>query len=121
MIQIKRIYDEPAKEDKTRVLIDRLWPRGISKEQAALDIWLKDVAPSNELRTWFGHKPERFAEFSKKYEAELTDNPNVETLQALARNTECLTLLYGAKDTEHNQAVVLQKVLEQRLARQTKD
>lgn len=112
MIHIKRIYDEPVQRDGTRVLVDRLWPRGISKEEAALDMWLKDIAPSDELRTWFGHKPERFAEFSQKYRQELSDNPALATLQELARKSEQLTLLYGAKDTEHNQAVVLQKLLE---------
>lgn len=111
MIQIKRIYEAPAQSDGTRVLVDRLWPRGISKEEAALDMWLKEIAPSDALRTWFGHKPERFAGFSKKYIAELSDNPAVATLQELVRTNPQLTLLYGAKDPDHNQAVVLQKFL----------
>ena len=111
MIQIKRIYDEPAANDGCRVLIDRLWPRGISKAQAAIDVWLKEVAPSPELRTWFGHKPERFAEFREKYQQELSKNPAVATLQSLAIKNEHVTLLYGAKDQVHNQAVVLQQFL----------
>lgn len=114
MILIKRIYDAPEKSDGARVLVDRLWPRGISKEEADLDLWLKDIAPSNELRTWFGHKPERFTEFSKKYIAELSVNPALATLQELAHKHEQLTLLYGAKDPDHNQAVVLKKLLEEK-------
>lgn len=114
MIHIKRIYDDPAKSDGTRVLVDRLWPRGVSKDDAHLDLWLKEIAPSNELREWFGHKPERFAEFSRKYKEELANNPAVATLQELARNSEQLTLLYGARDPDHNQAVVLQQLLEKK-------
>lgn len=114
MIQIKRIYGEPATSDGTRVLVDRIWPRGVSKEQAALDLWLKDVAPSPELRVWFGHQPERFAEFSVRYNDELLHNPAVTTLEELAANTPRLTLLYAAKDPGINHAVVLQKFLEQK-------
>lgn len=107
MIAIKRIYDEPAADDGYRVLIDRLWPRGVSKEKAAVDLWLKDIAPSPELREWFGHKPELFPEFQKRYLAELAKNPAVHTLQDLTKQHQIVTLLYAAKDTEHNQAVVL--------------
>lgn len=112
MIQIKRVYDEPAAADGDRVLVDRLWPRGVSKARAAIDLWLKEVAPSPELRTWFGHMPERFAEFQEKYTQELMLNPSVATLQALANKNEQVTLLYGAKDPVHNHAVVLQLFLE---------
>jgi uncharacterized protein YeaO (DUF488 family) len=105
--RIKRVYEPPEKSDGQRVLVDRLWPRGLRKEDAALDGWEKDVAPSPELRKWFGHVPERFAEFSRRYRAELAhDGEAVAHLRALAR-TGPVTLLYGAHDEEHNQARVL--------------
>ena len=116
MILIKRIYDEPATSDGYRVLIDRLWPRGMSKERAALDAWLKNVAPSSELRKWFGHQPERFAEFKEKYQAELAHNDAVPELMQLAQAHKQLTLLYGAKDPIHNHAIVLKVYLEDKLA-----
>lgn len=112
MLSIKRIYDEPAKSDGTRVLVDRLWPRGVSKEQAALDLWLKDIAPSPELRIWFGHKPDRFKEFSKRYMHELDNNPAVEQLENLMTKKANLTLLYAAKDPRVNHALVLKQFLE---------
>lgn len=111
MVNIKRVYDEPAKDDGYRVLVDRLWPRGVSKEKAALDAWLKDVAPSDALRNWFGHDPARFAEFEKRYHTELKDNPAFATLKQLAKDGPVLTLLYSAHDTEHNNAVVLRDLL----------
>ncbi len=107
VIKIKRVYEPAQRGDGYRVLVDRLWPRGLSKDKAEVDLWLKEVAPSPALRTWFGHKPERFAEFSKKYRAELKANPAVEELRALVRKHKTVTLLYGARDTEHNHAVVL--------------
>lgn len=107
MIQIKRIYEEPAGSDGTRVLVDRLWPRGVSKERAALDLWLKDIAPSPELRMWFDHKPERFAEFSARYQDELSRNPAMTTLKELIEKATNVTLLYAAKDPEVNHAIVL--------------
>lgn len=110
--QVKRIYDEPVASDGYRVLIDRLWPRGVSKEQAACDEWLKAIAPSSELRTWFGHDPEKFEEFSQRYVAELAINPAVMTLQSLARQHEVVTLLYAAKDPAVNHAVVLREYME---------
>lgn len=91
-----------------RILVDRLWPRGLSKAKAALDGWNKKVAPSPELRKWFGHKPERFAEFSKRYRAELKNNPAVAEIKALKGK---VTLVYGARDPAINHAVVLAKVL----------
>lgn len=113
-LQIKRIYDAPSPSDGQRILVDRLWPRGVSREHAALDEWLKDVAPSPELRLWFGHKPERFEEFGKKYRHELATAPEktaaVEHLRALVKRGK-VTLLYGAKDPQVNQAVVLQRYL----------
>lgn len=115
-VRTKRIYEEPAEEDGTRVLVDRLWPRGVSKESAELDAWLREVAPSDELRRWFDHDPEKWSEFTDRYEAELDDRPEaVEALLDFAREGT-LTLLYAARDTEHNNAVALQTVLERRLS-----
>ena len=111
-IQIKRIYDEPETTDGYRVLVDRLWPRGISKERAHLDEWLKDVAPTPELRTWFGHAPERFAEFQARYEYELNDNLAVKQLQEILRDHESVTLLYAAHDPKVNHALVLHDFLQ---------
>jgi uncharacterized protein YeaO (DUF488 family) len=107
MLTIKRIYEPPAGEDGLRILVDRLWPRGVSKEAAALDLWLKEVAPTPELRTWFGHEPERFEEFSARYRAELESNPALERLLEAARDADSVTLLYAARDPECNHAVVL--------------
>ncbi|HEY4779141.1 MAG TPA: DUF488 domain-containing protein [Solirubrobacterales bacterium] len=117
MLSIKRIYEAPGEEDGLRVLVDRLWPRGVSKEDAALDLWLKDVAPSPELRTWFGHEPDRFEEFSIRYRAELETNPALDRLLAMAREAETVTLLYGARDQERNHAVVLCDFARDSLAR----
>ena len=105
-VKIKRIYEPAAPEDGQRILVDRLWPRGVAKAEAHIDLWLKDVAPSADLRRWFGHKPERWAEFQKRYLAELKDNPAFEDLRRLARGKPT-TLLYGARDETHNQARVL--------------
>ncbi|HEX5455971.1 MAG TPA: DUF488 domain-containing protein [Candidatus Saccharimonadales bacterium] len=112
MLRIKRIYDEPAESDGYRVLVDRLWPRGVSKQRAALDLWLKEIAPSPELRTWFGHKPEKFAEFSARYTDELEKNPEVSKLKKLIKQNPDTTLLYGAKAPAINHAAVLQKFIE---------
>lgn len=108
----KRVYEPWSDEDGFRVLVDRLWPRGLSKDKAHLDIWLKDLAPGNELRKWFNHEPEKWLEFQHRYESELEQNPNAvqEFLQAVHGKSP-VTLLYGAKDEEHNQAVVLQHYL----------
>lgn len=107
-VAIKRAYDPPAATDGTRILVDRLWPRGLSKKKAALDGWNKQVAPSPALRQWFGHRPERFQEFAKRYRAELKGNPAVAELRALKGK---VTLVYGARDPAINHAVVLAKVL----------
>lgn len=107
MVTIKRIYEQASKDDGYRVLVDRLWPRGISKETAALDEWLKEVGPSDELRKWFGHDPARYAEFKKRYEKELRDNEAFAQLKAIVKEHNTVTLLYGAHDPEHNQARVL--------------
>lgn len=106
-LQIKRIYEPAAEEDGTRILVDRLWPRGVSKEEAHIDLWLKDIAPSAELRRWFGHDPDRWDAFRQRYLAELQSNPVAvdELTRQIGGSTA--TLLYGAKDTEHNNAVVL--------------
>ncbi|TQD39017.1 DUF488 domain-containing protein [Haloflavibacter putidus] len=109
----KRVYDDAAQNDGYRVLVDKIWPRGVSKEEADLDEWNKDVAPSDDLRKWFDHKEERFDEFSKKYKKELKDNQK-EELKRLKDVTKehQLCLLFGAKDQEHHQAVVLKEILE---------
>lgn len=104
---IKRVYDEPADDDGCRVLVDRLWPRGVSKERARLDLWLKDVAPSPPLRKEFAHMQERFADFRAAYEAELETNPAVQVLLDLAAGHGKVTLLFGARDPETNHARVL--------------
>lgn len=113
-IRLKRVYEPPAATDGVRVLVDRVWPRGVAKDKAAIDHWLKAVAPSTALRQWFGHDPARWAEFGRRYRAELAQNPEaLVALRRLARRGT-MTLLYGARDTEHNQAVVLKAVLESR-------
>lgn len=110
-VRLKRAYEPRAASDGTRILIDRLWPRGISKQDAALDDWLKDLAPSAELRKWFGHDPERWPEFRRRYAAELRRQPDaLERLRKLAREGP-LTLVFGARDEAHNDAVVLREVL----------
>ena len=115
MVVIKRVY-EPAKAgDGTRVLVDRVWPRGVSRERAALDRWMPEVAPSAELRRWFGHDPDRWPAFRERYRGELTGSPHLADLIAIARRGR-LTLLYSARDEERNQAVVLAEVISERLA-----
>ncbi|MBE7701101.1 DUF488 domain-containing protein [Oerskovia sp. Sa1BUA8] len=106
-LRIQRVYDDPTPEDGYRVLVDRLWPRGVSKERAQVDRWLKEVAPSNELRTWFHHDRTLFEEFAVRYRAELDENPAVDELRTIVAEHPVVTLLYGAKDEQDNQAVVL--------------
>jgi len=110
VVRIKRIYEPVGPDDGQRVLVDRLWPRGVSRERAALDLWLPDVAPSIELRKWFGHDDELWDQVRDRYEEELHGNPHLLTLVELAGEGS-LTLLYGAKNEAHNQAVVLQEIL----------
>ena len=110
-VALKRAYDPPARTDGKRILIDRLWPRGVSKAKAGIDLWLRDVAPSTELRKWFGHDPEKWPEFRKRYRAELKGNPALAELKALARKGR-ITLVYAAKDELHNDAVVLKAILD---------
>ena len=110
-LQLKRAYDPPAKTDGVRILVDRLWPRGVAKASAKIDHWLKDIAPSTALRKWFGHDPAKWAEFKKRYRRELKANPQaVAELRKLIRK-ETATLVYAAKDEEHNHAVALQEYL----------
>lgn len=114
MFQLKRVYETPSPKDGVRALVDRLWPRGLTKEDAALDQWLKDVAPSTELRRWFGHDPDKWQEFQVRYRAELRDQG--ESLASLKRSgqKQTVTLVYAARDEEHNAAQVLKQVLEGR-------
>lgn len=110
-IRLKRAYEPADAGDGVRLLVDRLWPRGVSKERAALDDWLKDIAPSTELRQWFGHDPDRWPEFQRRYRAELREHAEeLSRIRAMAR-THTVTLVYSAHDEEHNDAVVLRDVL----------
>lgn len=106
-IKTKRIYEGAEPADGFRVLVDRLWPRGLSKDDAALDLWAKDVAPSSSLRSWFAHREDRFVEFTARYVAELDNNPAVDELVAKLRPHSVVTLLFGAREPRLNQAVVL--------------
>lgn len=109
-VSIKRAYEHPESTDGKRVLVDRLWPRGIAKEEVKIDLWLKDVAPSTELRKWFGHDPEKWPEFQRKYRAELKDSPALAELKKLSRKGK-VTLIYAANDENHNNAVVLRSII----------
>jgi uncharacterized protein YeaO (DUF488 family) len=110
-VRLKRAYEQPASSDGYRVLVDRLWPRGVSREEARLDEWAKELAPSAMLRRWFAHDPERFGEFRRRYTAELAaQEEKLGELRRRARNGT-LTLVYGARDQEHNDAVVLAEIL----------
>ena len=110
-VKLKRVYEPPAREDGTRILIDRLWPRGLSKEDAALDLWMKEIAPTTELRKWFAHDPARWEEFRHRYADEVQRNAELlKQLWTLARQGP-ITLVYSARDEAHNDAVVLRDVL----------
>ena len=115
MIQVKRIYEPYAAADGYRILVDRLWPRGMTKEAAQIDLWAKDVAPSTELRQWFHHAAARWPEFEKRYKAELKVSGALEILLPEIRKHKTVTLLYGAKDEQNNQAVVLKELLVRQL------
>jgi uncharacterized protein YeaO (DUF488 family) len=106
-LRIKRVYEPPDKGDGKRILVDRLWPRGMAKAKAGVDLWLKEIAPSTELRKWFGHDPGKWAEFKKRYRAELEENDEQAALLKEEIKKGTVTLLYGARDEEHNDAVVL--------------
>jgi uncharacterized protein YeaO (DUF488 family) len=114
VLRIKRVYLDPSEDDGERILVDRLWPRGLTKARAKVDLWLKEVAPSNELRKWFAHDPIRWPEFKRRYVAELkaADKPLTLLKQETSRGT--VTLLYGARDEEHNEAVVLLELLQRK-------
>lgn len=115
MIKLKRVYDKIEEDDGKRFLVERLWPRGIKRESIKLDGWLKDVAPTTELRKWFGHEPEKWEEFEKRYIAELENKKHyLEPILKAAQNGN-VTLLYSSKDTAHNNAVVLKNYLENML------
>ncbi len=113
-VKLKRAYEQPAGDDGVRVLVDRLWPRGLDKDHVAADLWLKDAAPSERLRRWFGHDPRRWERFRAKYRAELAQRADLLEQLAGLRRRGPLTLVYGARDEAHNQAVVLREVLEER-------
>jgi len=114
MVKLKRAYESPNGDDGSRYLVDRLWPRGIAKQEAQLTDWLKDVAPSEDLRKWFGHDPERWGEFKRRYKLELQSGAKEKILMDLARRAKAgtVTLVFAAKDTEHNNAVVIKEVIE---------
>ncbi|HTP11132.1 MAG TPA: DUF488 family protein [Anaerolineae bacterium] len=111
MIQLKRVYEPPAEQDGFRILVERLWPRGMSKPRAQIDLWLKDVAPSPALRTWYSHDLSRWAEFEQRYRAELRQNPAVDSLRQLLKEKRTVTFVYAARDEEHNSAVILKAFL----------
>ena len=114
MIRLKRVYEEPSRADGLRVLVDRLWPRGLSKERAAVHIWLREVAPSPELRKWFGHDPAKWKQFQRRYLKELEDKDDL-VRQLRQRSREgTITLVYAARDEQHNAAVALKGFLERR-------
>ena len=113
MIRAKRIYDLPAEEDGFRVLVDRLWPRGLPKEQAKIDLWLKEIAPSDDLRKWFAHDPKKWEEFKKKYEKELVKKQEfLGEIRKAEKEKGTVTFLYSAKDTERNNAIALETLFE---------
>ena len=114
VINTKRVYEHLEESDGFRILVDRLWPRGIKKEEAHFDIWLKEIAPSNELRKWFNHEAGKWEDFKNKYKSELKKSAALEELLALVKKHKVITLIYGAKDEERNQAVVLKEFLETR-------
>src|SRR5262245_4708739 len=112
-IRLKRIYEPKQDDDGFRILVDRLWPRGVDKQEAGIDLWFKDVAPTPELRRWFGHDPDKWAEFQRRYREELRRNGSaVSDLRERVKDEEKVTFLYAARDTEHNHAIVLREVLQ---------
>lgn len=115
MIKIKRIYSESSSDDGYRILVDRLWPRGLSKDSAKVDLWLKDIAPSDKLRKWFSHDPKKWTEFNKKYHIELREKVNlISRLKELEAGKRTLTLLFSAKNEEYNNAISLREYLQKK-------
>jgi len=112
MFKLKRAYEDPAPADGLRVLVERLWPRGLTKERAALDLWLKEVAPSPELRQWFGHDPARWEQFQERYQQELKERKDMVQLLKQKGRGKTVTLIYAARDEEHNGALVLKDFLD---------
>jgi uncharacterized protein YeaO (DUF488 family) len=112
MIKLKRVYEEPSPDDGFRVLVERLWPRGLTKERAAIDLWLKEIAPSTELRQWFGHNPERWEEFCQRYQAELKGKDKSIKLLKEKNQAGVVTFVYAARDEKHNSALVLKEFME---------
>lgn len=113
MINAKRVYDQPQKSDGLRILVDRLWPRGLTKETAKIDLWLKEIAPSHALRKWSHHDPKRWPEFKKRYLAELADHSEQLKIILSQSKGKTVTLLFAAKDVQHNNAVALREYLEE--------
>jgi uncharacterized protein YeaO (DUF488 family) len=111
-IKIKRVYEQPDADDGERILVDRLWPRGLSKQKAQIDLWLKEIAPSSELRVWFAHDPEKWKSFRTRYQTELRHNKDMLKILTDKAKSGTITLLYAARDTKHNEAVVLKQILE---------
>ena len=111
-LKIKRVYEQPVKGDGKRILVDRLWPRGLTKEKASIDLWLKDIAPSTELRKWFNHDPDKWKEFKKRYHQELKNNKEQVSILYEELKKRVVTLVYGAKDEQHNEALVLKEWLD---------
>jgi uncharacterized protein YeaO (DUF488 family) len=114
MIRLKRVYEPASRTDGTRILVDRLWPRGLTKERAAVTLWLKDVAPSTELRKWFGHAPARWKQFQARYRKELREKKDIVERLKQKSKAHTVTLVYAARDEQHNEALVLKRVLEGR-------
>ncbi|MEM3841185.1 MAG: DUF488 family protein [Candidatus Micrarchaeaceae archaeon] len=121
MIKLKRVYDKVDITDGERILVDRMWPRGIRKSSSNIDLWLKNLGPSHELRKWFGHQPSRFKMFSIRYKKELRGNRTVEKLLDILEEEDTVTLLYSAKDTKYNNAVVLLSFLKEKLKEREKE
>jgi uncharacterized protein YeaO (DUF488 family) len=111
-LKLKRVYEAPRKDDGTRILVDRLWPRGLTKEKAKVDLWLKEIAPSTELRKWFGHDPKKWRRFSARYRTELKHHVDQLNLLKSKAKEGTVTLIYGARDQEHNEALVLKQFLQ---------
>jgi uncharacterized protein YeaO (DUF488 family) len=111
MFKLKRVYDAPSLDDGSRILVDRLWPRGLTKKRATVDLWLKEIAPTTELRQWFGHDPAKWRDFQRRYTKELKERPDLVKLLRQRGHEEPVTLVYGARDQEHNAAVVLKEFL----------
>jgi uncharacterized protein YeaO (DUF488 family) len=114
-IKIKRAYEQPNKDDGVRILVDRLWPRGLTKDKASVDLWLKDIAPSTELRKWFAHDPDKWKRFHGRYETEIRHKPDLIKVLKQKVSEGTITLVYGARDEKHNEAMVLKRFLESEL------